>query len=426
MKKQIKYELNPWHMICPTTHDDARDFAISLTHGINSFVSGGDLLFRPHNVQSWILFLGVNFMILVFLSNYTGIVTAIAVHKADIAEFTSFQDAIDHKDVRFCGWSSTEEPLVALYSSLEGRYVSILSGDVFTAMDRGECEAAIIDTDAWKVAQGGLYSTAERGIKYARHPNGPKRYHCDTKLMLPEVLYSIEIALPIRLDLHDAFSWAIVKEKEAGRWNRIHELAHDNFVWPNACLASEESESEGDQLTFTSTSGVVFISLILTSLSLAWNALYRTTSKQRAQRRAWLHVYRDRLARQPKTEAQPKGASGKMAAFSKMGGSIKQLNCMLSTAVASASEGQGQSTSRPTYNLGSSRNLQSHSSVADNGTLSALAAGQDELRSALAQLMAQQAETSAKILGMMEASPTSQQHEELNSHAPWLFERVSI
>ena len=46
---------------------------------------------------------------------------------------------------------------------------------VFQAMDRGECNAAIIDELAWELAQGGAYSLPENGTIYKDYAN-PARY----------------------------------------------------------------------------------------------------------------------------------------------------------------------------------------------------------------------------------------------------------
>ena len=62
-------------------------------------------------------------------------------------------------------------------------------------MDDGLCEAAIVNELLWKNAIGGAYSKPETDPRYASHPAGAARYHCDTKVRLPAVYFSMDLAL---------------------------------------------------------------------------------------------------------------------------------------------------------------------------------------------------------------------------------------
>ena len=109
-----------------------------------------------------------------FISNYTGMVTALAVQRALSAEITSLEDGLT-KGYSFCGWATFEGTLVAVFPKLQGKYVGIpfsSSINPLIAMDNGECDAAILDADAWATAGRGDYSSADSGARYANWPAG--------------------------------------------------------------------------------------------------------------------------------------------------------------------------------------------------------------------------------------------------------------
>lgn len=206
---QLKWANNWRHIFCPTTYDDARDLSLSMAESLQSFLGGGDFRHQPHDASSWLVFLGFSFLILVTISNYTAQVTAINVLNTNTGQLASFEQGVALQWT-FCGWESLKGPILKVYPELKPLYVGLPNGhDAFQAMDNGLCDAAIIDVDAWLVAQGGAYSLPEDNPRYAAHPGGAARYHCDTKMMLEATVHSVDIALPVRDDLQKVISWAM-------------------------------------------------------------------------------------------------------------------------------------------------------------------------------------------------------------------------
>jgi hypothetical protein len=157
--------------------------------------------------------MGVSFLVLVTISNYTAQVTVSNVLNANRATIGSLQEGVA-RGYRFCGWGALRESFERQYTELQGRYVGLENGhDVFRSIDEGLCEAAIIDYDSWQLAEGGSLSLPGDHTRYASHPAGAERYHCDTKVLLPSVVYSIEMALPVRSDLQRLLSWLITGTK---------------------------------------------------------------------------------------------------------------------------------------------------------------------------------------------------------------------
>jgi len=74
-KKQLKWAHDWRHAFCPTTLDDAHDFVTAIASSLQSFLGGGYLYTAPHNFQTWLVFIGMSFVILVTVTNYTANVT---------------------------------------------------------------------------------------------------------------------------------------------------------------------------------------------------------------------------------------------------------------------------------------------------------------------------------------------------------------
>ena len=292
MKKQIKYERYWHHMFCPTERDDVQDLMLSMVNAVQTFIGSGDFRHQPHNLQSWIVFIGFSFLVLVTTSNYTAQVTTLSVLEQSTSSITSIEQGVE-RSYRFCGWASMASSIEAAYPNLRGLYIGLPNGhDAFQAMDNDVCDAAIIDEAAWNIAQSGLYSSPEDDPRYAGYPGGAAKWHCETKALLPTVVFQVDIALPVREDLQRALSWKITKSKAEGTWAALNVQAVRKFIPPPACTVRSASSEPSRSLSFWTGAGIVFLSVIMTSLGLVINALWRATPSQRAQRRAWLRAHR--------------------------------------------------------------------------------------------------------------------------------------
>lgn len=308
-KKQLKWARDWRHAFCPTTRDDAKDLLTSCASSLQSFLGGAYLYTAPHNPQSWLVFIGMSFVILVTVTNYTANVshestalipegltrmrgpcsqvTSSMVFHASRASITSLEEGIE-RGYRFCGWASLQSSLEAAYPALQGLYVGLENGhDVFQAMDNRRCQAAIIDELAWRIAESGKYSLPGDDSRYATHPGGAARWHCDTKQQLPATVYSIDIALPVRSDLQRAFSWAITIAKDVGEWKADDAVARQRFIPQSACPRDAEPMAATRQLGIASGAGVMLLSVIATTLALVGNCAWRMSPAQRAERQAW-------------------------------------------------------------------------------------------------------------------------------------------
>ena len=290
-KMQAKYEMTRFQMFCPTTYDDVVDMAKSMLYAVQAFLSGGDLRFEPNSPQAWVVFVGFSFLILVTISNYTAMVTANNVVSMSQGAINSLDEGLD-RGYTFCGWDSFKQPMEAAFPKMRGRYTGLGNGnDAFLEMDKGNCDAAILDDMSWTMAKNGLFSKPEDDPRYASHGNGPEAYHCDTKALLPENVFSVDIALPVRSDLQRLLSWAILDSRSKGKWTA--EMKNTRSSYPNMCT---ESNTGPSSLGFTSGAGIIILSIFTSTAGLILNLLWRASPHQCKRRREWAKMMKARHA----------------------------------------------------------------------------------------------------------------------------------
>ena len=93
-----------------------------MAQSLQSFIGGNDFRQDPRSPQSWLVFWGMSFLILVSISNYTAQVTLFNVVMADTGELQSLRDGID-RGYTFCGWASLKDPIERTYPEIAGLYI---------------------------------------------------------------------------------------------------------------------------------------------------------------------------------------------------------------------------------------------------------------------------------------------------------------
>ena len=245
-------------------------------------------------------------------SNYTAQVTLFSVLEQNQRPIDSLEQGIA-RNYKFCGWASMQGPIESAYPRLKGLYVGVSTASaVWQSMDLGVCDAALLDPDAWAFAQGGDNSNPDDVIDpilsplYAGHEGGAARYHCDTKMLLPTVVYTVEIAFPVRADLQRALSWAITKARDVGEWQQIHTIAQRKYVKQNACLGDAVDTGGPPSLDFWTAAGIIIISLMMTTAGLLLNTVWRCSPAQKEQRRQGMQElakYKDEMRKRKEAKA---------------------------------------------------------------------------------------------------------------------------
>ena len=126
-KTQLAYALNWRQMFVPMTRDDVKDILLAMAHAVQSFLGAGTFNQQPHHPQSWIVFFGFSFMILVTLANYTAQVTALNIMNTNQGTITTLEQGID-RGYRFCGWGSLTSAIESNYPKLKSLYVGLANG----------------------------------------------------------------------------------------------------------------------------------------------------------------------------------------------------------------------------------------------------------------------------------------------------------
>ena len=169
---------------------------------------------------SWmtVFFLGFTFQVLI--TGYTAIVTTTLISQGT-TEVKSFEEAID-KGYRICADTVIRPVLVEMYPQVAPLLVSVVSDDGYLmAMDRGECNAAILDADTWNSER--MYGVTT---------------HCENKVRLRETIAIIDNAMPVRPEILRPMSALVARNKERGLYAAKTIEAKLNYTL-NLCLESD-------------------------------------------------------------------------------------------------------------------------------------------------------------------------------------------
>ena len=337
-RKQLKWVQNPVHAFCPTTRDDGIGLMLSMANALQAFLGGGDFRHTPSSVPAWIVTIGLSFLVLVTISNYTAQVTAFNVLVNEPKTSVTSLDQVIDLGLDVCGWTFLQVPITNMYPALFDQYVPIHpSQNIFQAMDDGLCDVVIVESTTWELALSGVYQEGfgSEDPSVAGTSTSPAM-HCETKTMLEAPVYSESINLPVRSDLQRVLSWAISESKVAGKWAAADEAARALLIPPPACDSQVDLPDDDvvsrrrlgarahtarkqrkqrkqreqrkqrrrlkgsagatsatltslnlDPLNFWECAGVIVLSLMTTTAGLLLNVLWRLAPSQRAARRKW-------------------------------------------------------------------------------------------------------------------------------------------
>ena len=292
MKKRMKFEKNRVHMFCPVTRDDLLDLLTSISNSFQAFASG-DFRYQPRSGSSRVVMIMLAFLGLITSSHYTANVTANSVVRAvnRRASISTIEEGI-REGYRFCGWPVLQPILEENIPGMRGRYESMSGSATIAAMDDGSCDAAIIETHTWLAA-------AHRNVS-----------HCNNKALLPETVWTVDIAFAVREDLQRSLSMAMMKAKEKGTWTEIHAAAQTRFLAPDVCDVADSSAqaaTESSTLDILDGAGILIWAVAITTVALLANMLWYASpaaKAERARQRDWLKEYENQGGERQTTSAE--------------------------------------------------------------------------------------------------------------------------
>ena len=77
---------------------------------------------------------------------------------------------------------------------------------ILHGLDDSLCSAGLMTVDEWRLARAGTYSVNQARYASGSDPTG-QRFHCNTKVMLSELVWSAHNAVPVRDELQAPLSW---------------------------------------------------------------------------------------------------------------------------------------------------------------------------------------------------------------------------
>ena len=196
-------------------------FPSAFVKGWHAFNAGEIPQVPVHHIGSWLTQFVVGFTKTVILTGYTALTVSSLLTQSD-ATVTSFADAIS-SGFRFCANANMVRTIVAKYPSLTDAVIGVPKADILISIDRGVCEAAIMDRDQWREER--LWG---------------KTHHCTTKVRLPEVIISEWNTIVVHDELAHVVSWAVRDDLEAGRYDDSVNEALQNYT---AALCPEAQAS---------------------------------------------------------------------------------------------------------------------------------------------------------------------------------------
>ena len=157
------------------------------------------------------LLLGFTFMVL--NTGYTAVVTT-RLMQASTTTVTNLDEAMS-ASYRICVNQDLVPALVARYPGLGALIVqNTVDGNLLDAIEADVCDAAIYEENSWR----------------ARRAFGVRQY-CEHNVRLPEPIYELSNAIPVRGEIEQAISTAIQSDLEAGLYEKLEVEALHNYTY---------------------------------------------------------------------------------------------------------------------------------------------------------------------------------------------------
>ena len=187
----------------------------AFVRGWHGFSTGEIKQVVVRSTGGWLTQFFVGFTKTVFIAGYTAL-TVSTLLKQQGAAVNSFNEAIEAR-YRFCANPDIIPAVAAQFPAAAEYLVGVPKAEVLDRMDRGECEAGILNEDEWRNLR--LWG---------------ETHHCDSKVRLPNVLVTVPNAIVVSESISKVLGWAVRAEIEAGNYNAFKTIALRNYT-ANLC-----------------------------------------------------------------------------------------------------------------------------------------------------------------------------------------------
>jgi len=236
-----------------------KELPIGALQGVCAYNTGEvDVPIKSSGSWMTVFFLGFTFQVLI--TGYTAIVTTTLISQGT-TEVKTFEEAID-KGYRICADTVIRPVLVEMYPQVAPLLVSVVSDDGYLmAMDRGECNAAILDADTWNSER--MYGVTT---------------HCDNKVRLRETIAIIDNAMPVTPEILRPMSALVARNKERGLYAAKTIEAKLNYTH-NLCLESDLT-TEKVEFGVPDLIGPIFFLLVSSVVSVLVTRIFNRIDKK--------------------------------------------------------------------------------------------------------------------------------------------------
>ena len=206
--------------------------------GFFAYTTGGDITsgIEFHTSGSWVTAFFMGFSAFVLMTGYGAVVTTtlITQHRFKI---NSLEDVVD-QHMLVCTYDQLLETFVNRHPELGPLLVATPGSDLLNAIDRDECEAALIYESHWHR----MRMFHQEQYCY----NGPS-----PKVTLPARVAGVGLHIPVRLELLGAVARLLVLDVEAGVYEQMTARARLNYtfgVCPEPAIETEIAQFGVDTL----------------------------------------------------------------------------------------------------------------------------------------------------------------------------------
>ena len=189
---------------------------LGMLKGWHAYTIGEIQGIQLHTSGSWLTATAIGFTVFVLSAGYGAVVTTRLIEQSS-TEITTLQEGLD-QNYRFCGNADLRDLLVGQHRKLTSLFVPVTLGDSLSAMDRGECDAAIIHQDFWRAER--LYGRTTHCVSGS-----------SPKVALAETVALLHNAIPMREELVQLVSWAIARRVESGLYDVMVRNALSNYTY---------------------------------------------------------------------------------------------------------------------------------------------------------------------------------------------------
>ena len=221
--------------------------------GFFAYTTGGDITsgIEFHTSGSWVTAFFMGFSAFVLMTGYSAVVTTTLITQNRLA-ISSLEDAIN-QNMLVCTYGQLRETFVNHDPELEQLLVAKPGSDLLNAIDRDECELALVYENHWD--QMRMFYREQ----YCE--NGPS-----PKVALPGRVAEVGLHIPVRLELLGAVARLLVLDVEAGVYEQMAASARSNYTF-GVCPESS-IETDIAQFDVHSLGGPLVILMLAATASL--------------------------------------------------------------------------------------------------------------------------------------------------------------